>query len=542
VSQGPLETLLSDDVHSGLKITLVDEADELHARVSWIHWDSGFRDSGLEIQDRIIAINGTPLALPADPRERRNARDLVIGQLGEAKAFSAMGLRDGSPLTVTVLRRPVPGRGWTKLDITGRVRCERHYATADGKAALAPGGPERLGRNDAGDSWMSWLERRCFEWEVILDGRWYSKFDSRRELAAHHEIRPRIDAALQQHPGEFSKRLAEDWQRVADSLTGRKVELPGDALKFREQSDAVERDIAAAGDAAWAGFLKDHAAVDELPAIDLVRGDRDALAGRVIALPGLAWSGSVKDGDRPVFVSSHSGYPCYVFADQPSMRRFWQRQGEYQARVEPRIPEKYDVIGRVLPQTRLVVTPRGGAKIGLDIEVLAVRVPGHFFADVRGEAPFAGAELATARGAPPPPDDASPGDVMRACVQAAKNGDEQLWLALHADWVAWSDAVRPYYRAFDRYTNYASDYTRARNLLLHKVAHAEPAWESEPRTVLSGREFEGAPAVEQVDVIMDHINVFDDGAHVFCTSDLSRVWTLQRRNGGPWRITSRNAL
>ena len=42
---------------------------------------------------------------------------------------------------------------------------------------------------------------------------------------------------------------------ATDSLRGRKVELPADALAFREQSDRIEKDIAAAGDAAWNAFL-----------------------------------------------------------------------------------------------------------------------------------------------------------------------------------------------------------------------------------------------------------------------------------------------
>jgi hypothetical protein len=244
-----------------------------------------------------------------------------------------------------------------------------------------------------------------------------------------------------------------------------------------------------------------------------------------------------------VFVTSHSGYHCYVTANQPSMQTFWSRLAEYQARVEPRVPEQYDVIGRVGSHTRLVVTPRAGAKIGLDVEVLAVRVPGHFFADVLGPAlSFAGAERVTARGATAPPDDASPGVVMRAYVQAVKGGDEPLWLALYADWVAWRGEGRPYYRAFDRYTNAAADYTRARNLMLHKVAHVEPVWESEPAVVLRGDEFDGAPRVEQVHVLVDHIGQFEEGAHVFCTIELTRMWTLQRRNGGPWRLSSRNVL
>ena len=177
-----LEKVISDELKSGLKITLVDEGGELYARVSWISWDSGFRDSGLEVEDRIIGIDGAPLTLPEDPKERRIARDRVVGGLSESKVFAELGFKDGSPLTLTVLRRQVPGRGWTRLLITGAVRAERIYYTADGKPALAPGGPERTGRNEVGEAWTSWLERRVFDWERMLDGRWLGKFNSRVEL------------------------------------------------------------------------------------------------------------------------------------------------------------------------------------------------------------------------------------------------------------------------------------------------------------------------------------------------------------------------
>jgi hypothetical protein len=470
------------------------------------------------------------------------ARDRTIGGLGESALFAEMGLTDGAPLAVTVLRRQVPGRGWKTLELTGAVRAERIYYTADGKRALAPGGPESLGRNDAGDTWSSWLERRVFEWERILDGRWMTGFDSRRELADHLQLKPRIDAALAAHPGIFSKRLAEDWERVAESLRGRAVTLPPDALAFRDQSERIEQEIAAAGDAALTAFLAATSARDTLPAIDLIRGDRSAVAGKVIMLPGITWRDAVKDGDRNIFTAPHSTYLCTIAADQPSMRVFWQVQAEYQARVEPRVQEQYTIIGRITPETRLVVTPRG-AKIGLNIEVLAVHVPGQFFADVSGGTPgFAGAELAIARGAPLPPDAATPSDVMRACVQAVKAGDERNWLTLYADWIAMGGEGPPLFRPYDPYKNYMPDYTRARNLLLHKVSDVQPVWESDPRIVITGDRAAGVPRVEQVSVLLDHVGHFDDGDRVFCSTEVRRLWQLQRQDGGPWRISSRNAL
>ena len=218
-------------------------------------------------------------------------------------------------------------------------------------------------------------------------------------------------------------------------------------------------------------------------------------------------------------------------------------QAGYQARVEPRVQERYDIIGRVTPETRLVVTPRAGARIGLNIDVLAVHVPGQFFADVTADAPsFAGAELATARGAPLPPDDATPSEVMRAYVQAVKAGDEKNWLALHTDWVAMGgEGGRPLFRPYQPYKNYIGDYTRARNLLLHKVSDVQPLWESDPRVVIAGDGPAGLPHVEQVSVLLDHVGHFDDENRV-SHPDVHRLWQLRGRDGGPGASVSRNAL
>src|SRR5262245_7531311 len=182
-----LEKILSDSLQSGLKVTLIDENAELYGRVSWVHWNSGFRDSGLRIEDRIVGMNGIPLTLPEEPRARRIARDRVIGGLSEAAVFAALGLKDGSPLQLTVLRRNVPGRGWKQVEIKGTVRAERTYYDNEGRPALGPGGPSRLGRDSFGDSWMSWHERLVFDWERILDGRWLSKLNNRDLLAKHLE-------------------------------------------------------------------------------------------------------------------------------------------------------------------------------------------------------------------------------------------------------------------------------------------------------------------------------------------------------------------
>lgn len=48
--------------------------------------------------------------------------------------------------------------------------------------------------------------------------------------------------------------------------------------------------------------------------------------------------------------------------------------------------------------------------------------------------------------------------------------------------------------------------------------------------------------IEQVLVEVDHVGKFDGKYHAFTDINVHRVWLLQRRDGGPWRIASHQGL
>ena len=50
------------------------------------------------------------------------------------------------------------------------------------------------------------------------------------------------------------------------------------------------------------------------------------------------------------------------------------------------------------------------------------------------------------------------------------------------------------------------------------------------------------PAIDQVGCVLDHVGQFDGGFRTFMTSFVHRNWVLQRRDGGPWRITEVQSL
>ena len=84
----PTREVVFDNLRSGLGTDNMLEADPPALRVTWIAWDSGFRGSGLEVGDQIIAVEGAALARPAGiPELQRLIRELP-GGLGESQAFN----------------------------------------------------------------------------------------------------------------------------------------------------------------------------------------------------------------------------------------------------------------------------------------------------------------------------------------------------------------------------------------------------------------------------------------------------------------------
>lgn len=542
IESSALEKIISTNLLSGLKTTLLYDRKPFAARVSWIAWNSGFRDSGLEIEDLIVAVNGVPLALPEETRERQNYTPKIIGQYSEYNAFTEAAFKDGSPLTITVLRKIKPGRGYRTLEIKGVLRAERVYYDTAGKNALAPGGPEGLGRDGTDDAWTSWYSKRLWDWERFVDERWLQGLNNRMEFTNHQAHKERVALALQKYPGEFSKRLKEDFDMVARCLQGALSPLPPEALEFREANSRREKDVATAGDQAWAAYLEKNKALilETLPPLDLIRDDRSAFTGKLVVLTGLSWRQAVADGDRSIVTGQHSGHWCFIATDQEPLRKLQKAISRYRTKVNPRISERFDVVGRLGAQTRMVVT-RSGTVIGFDLEVVALRITGNFFIDISQEA-FAGEAALKIADLTIPSVETSASDVMRTLVAAVKNGNADVWRSLYADWTAVGGEGPPYYQPFNSYNNWESDWARARNMILNKVMHVEPLWESDPRVIMTGKEFEGAPKIEQVMVEMNHVNRFDDGDRVFTNVEVRRVWTLQRRDASPWRIASRNTI
>lgn len=544
-----LREIVHEELRTGLSATSMLDGDPPALRVSWISWDSGFRGSGLRIGDRITAVDGQVITRPADIREVQRNLPLMIGQWAEPQAWEKRGLKDGAPITLTVRRRRVPGHGWEALDITGKVLADRAYSDEAGRRALGPTGPDSLMTDGFSDPWSSWYEKRVSDWTRVLDGGWQTKLDTRQALARHLEEKPRVDFVTVKCPGPFADALAADWEAVRTSLAGTRYDLPAEALDFRELEEERSRQIAAAAVEAWDAMLERYAAeiADAAHAIDPMRGDRSQIVGRLVALPAMSQRQWVMSIGRNFLSANLGGSWYFVAADTPAMQRAFLAVHRYKRHVSPAIREDIAVFGRILPDPRMMVVQAGGVA-GFELEPLAVMIGNAMSVDLAvvhdGASPFAGEDRLRTLSAGLPPDTATPPQVLEALVAALKAGDQEVWNALFADWRFVADDDRPIYYPYYPYAVGSRDeaWIRSRRHALATICDVRVVWVSEPRVLQRGDEYEGAPRIEQVEAELDHVGLFDGEHRAFNSIDVNRLWTLQRRDDGPWRVSSQHGI
>lgn len=545
------------DIRTGIRTDEVLELPPYGFRVTWIDWDSPFRDTELAVGDLIVAVDGKPYTRT----DRETTAPRAVGQYHETQGWAERGAAAGDPVTLTVLR----GAGEEGLEIRGRLHEEVFYRDAQDRRALGPGGPPRSGtRAEDGDfaNWSGWYETFVKRCSLVLDRGWNrGSFDNRRELATHLEDRERIDYLLETYPGPFADAAAADWERVREALEGERVELPADALEYRELGARRREDAKRAARAAWDAFLEELAdeTVDTFPAVDPIRGDRAAVAGKVVVQPWITPRGGLIERFGRSFVVAGSRRQGFYFAplDAPEMQRFFDALFRYQAKVDPGLAERYRFVGRVLDEP-VLLTADGRPAPGLLVEViggLAGAGDGECFVDLRtvepaggaaaavGRSPFAGELELAAVDVPELTDDASPADVVTTMIRSVKWGDEATWRSVFADWrlfSTWSGppivdvAFRPPQSELQR------QWGEARRQVMDFLYDARVAEVGRVRTLRAAGLEDGGPAVEQVDVFVDHVGLADSEPgeyRTFVSSRVHRRWPLQRLDGGPWRIT-----
>jgi hypothetical protein len=524
-----------DDITSGVTTTEEFDGEPYGFRVEWIKWYSGFRDSGLRPGDLVIALDGVPY----EKANRQQFLSKAFGSYSEYNHWAEVGAKDGQTATVTVLR------GRERLDISGKVLAERYWYDANNRRTIGPGGPDAMANDGFSGAWSGWLERSIEGTGArVLNQGWRlgGVSNNRQMLEEHLAEKDRVDFLVKQYPGPFATRTAEDFETIRQSLLGRRYEISEADLAWRggsaEAAVDVVKEATTAKDALLARLAAD--AIPAFPAVDAMRGDRPQVVGKAVALPVLDSDDWTMDVMTPWLVAGNATDGWYlVQADSPAMRKAFEAMWRYKKKVAPDLPETHEIIGRIGPNPRMVVKA-GVAIAGLEVEPIADLIGGTVFVDVTEDAPqFAGeAGLNTAEQLSLA-DDAAPEQVMAAFVLAIKQGNEEFWRGLFAEWDASRVDDGPPFQAdagpaSSKYLS--SEWIRARNLFQEKVADVRVVDVDEIRPIVKAGELPGAPAIEGTTVEVDHIGLFDGEYRAFKDVDVRRLFRLQRRDGGPWRF------
>ena len=540
------------EVSTGLLTTPMLEATPAALRVTQIGWFSGLRGSGLRVGDRIVAVDGEPINPQATPAEMQQ----VIGAYGEALRWAKAGARDGTPVTLRVLRRTTPGQGWQTLDVTGALRPKPNVRSADNRILLGPGGPPEMYENDGFDrGWGQWSEAFAKSTSAVLDDTLVAlALTSAHELRNLLEQEPRVRLLARKYPGPFAEAVQADFEAMRARLQGPAITLPAGAMDYREQGEQRADEIRQKAQAAWAALqaeLADRSIIPLFPAEHPIHGRRDAVTGRYATLPPLRNRDWVGEAGRTWFVAGSEREGWY-FADAESPQAVWMMDAlaRYRRLVVPSIDERYELVGQVEAQPgQLVVGER--AYFGLRLTPVAALIGGAMFVDLRqavkGVALFAGEEALRDQGGAAPPDTASPTAVLEAMVQALKAADQALWISLFATWAvgALPDG-RPQFKA-NAVEQPARYFEEARRRIMERVHDMRPVWVDDIRVIFPGDAYPGQLRLEEVKVEMQHVGLFDGVYRPFSDVTVNRWWTLQRiglpgQAIGPWRITSLQAI
>lgn len=527
------------------------DADPPHLRVTWVRWYSGFRGSGVLETDQIVAVDGEPIVRPASQEDLQRATPIAIGQFQEYQAWQAKGLTDadeGRKVKLTVRRRAA-GEGWESHDIEGTLGLAYGWRDDDNRPILGLDGPVSAASDGFQSPWDYWLEGWVRRGIRVLDGGWRTNgFQSRVLLDEVLAEQDRVAFLSKTYKGRFAEAVTEDYERLTTSLEGRAYKLSAGDLAFRKLDDERAEEVAAASKEAKARFLAAHEdeLLDEIPTIDLLGNERAGLVGKCVVLPPIPPRNWIPDGLHTYLVAMVGSTPCFVDTESPAAQRMRVAARRYEQLVTPNLDPTYGIVGRILADPALVVV-NGTGTIGLELEPVAATVgDDRLFVDLTAETDgrslFAGeAELARPK-VPPPANDATPREVLEAAFAMLKAGDREQWLSLFANWMAVAgDGGRPIWHPFWR-PRLDERWVDARRRIEESVCDVRVYWCGDPHTIITGKEWDGLRPVDQVVVEVDHIGQFGDEFRAFSKIGLNRIWTLQRVDGGPWRITSEQGI
>jgi len=524
------------DVRSGIQTAFDPENEPRGFRVTWIDWDSDFRRN-LQLNDVIVGVNDRSLAALVKPGEYRKA----VGQTQEGLCWQEIGVSAHQEIALQVLRNN------KSTDVTGKLDTDYFYFDADGREALAPGGPAKLTNDGLGAAWSRWLEDFVKRTSHNLTEGWtYRGFASRDELAWYLEQKPRIDLLLSKYPGAFADTVHGDWQKAMELTRGKKADLGEKELEYRAIGEKRVQIAKTDAARAWTA-MREELAGETIPAFPVASPlERQKAVGKIVELPPTTPRNFLNDlGTSFIAAGSPSDGYYFILATRKPFRDYYEVLRRYTGQVNPTIIERVRFLARILDEPQMF-TVNARPAMGLVVEPLAALAgDDEMFTDLRtSPAKFAAEETLSSLLAAPR-DDTSPRNVIEAMIFAVKTGDEKTWVSLFANWrvvggPGGRTMIDPSYVPGPSY--YSSYWERSRRLIMKEVYDTRVDYVEEPRRVLAGNETNGLPNVDQVMVWVDHYGFFDGEYRTFQNINVNRRWLLQRLNEGPWKIVSAQSL
>jgi hypothetical protein len=539
----PTEHVFEEDVSCRLRTTEMLEADPYCFRVGWIAWDSAFRQAGLKIEDCIIGVDGVRY----DKTNAKEFRHKAVGSYAESQHWKSLGVKEGHIVTLEVKRdREI-------LQIKAPLVADRSWSE-NMRRFLSPTGPEALGKDNFDSAWSSWYDSQIVDvgWK-ILDGVWTrTRQDTRAKLKDHQQNAERVHYLVENYPGKFAQSVLDDYLCIEECLKGRLYQIDDAELEWRQMGDARAKQIADSAKTTYTAFLSQHQSdlIDAFPTVDAMKiEERAKVANKLVVLERLTKRDWLMVAGKAWLVASGGNGYYFINLQSPAVTRFWKAEYRYRKLVKPSVSETWSLVGKILPDPKMFVS--GGTITGLEVEPMAIVAGEELFVDLsqmeNDISFFAGEKKLVNLELPMPADDASPAEVMQAFFHCLKLGEEDEWKKFFAEWDAskWDDD-RVYYYALRAPSDsiLSSEWLRARKVILSRVYDVRVHWVGEIKVLLEQDAFEGAPKIERVLVEIDHIGLFDGEYRTFQDVNTHRMWTLQRKNSGPWRIAadSRNGI
>lgn len=539
------------ELGSGITTELRLDDDPPQLLVAAIGWESGMRGSGLRAGDFIVAVDGQPVTR-LSPDEQRTQGPRLPGQYQEAQRWADAGRQEGHALKLTVRRKAHP-QGWQVLEVQGTLRHARSWRSDGNAVLLCENGPDNYERDGYNDAWPGWLDKLGTQMRAIATfARWRPGLTTSYELKNLLEQQPRVELLLRKYPGAFADAVKADFDDAVAAMRGARFELGEAELAYRRADEERIAEIAAAARQAWQALLGKQAGrliQPAFPAQHPVHGRREEVVGRSVLLERLSPRQWVSEVDHGWFAAGSDGDGWYFLdMESPGAQRMLMALRRYQRLVSNRVREEYTLLARVIPEARVLVMNEVG-RWGLQVELQAALIGDALCVEVEGDDPqpsFAGEAALLAAHSDAPAADATPAQVLEALIASIKAADIATWRTLFADWLVRDnpDGSPQVCHLMQRIRD--EEFERSRSSFGGRLFDARVAWVGEPRAVTTGKEYEGASRVEEVQAEIQHVGRFDGDQgpeyRGFMDVTVNRFWTLQRIDGGPWRIATLQSI